>query len=518
MSSPAWQPPARAHFVGPHASTKAMSVTVVFRRPDGDPPTAAIGFCKPMARQAFVQQQSAHPDDIAKVRSFVADNGLTEKTLEAHRRIMHIEGTPEALAKAFDVELQTYQPIDGQGDFVTTSRAPKLPEGVIAVLGLDRRPVAQSYLKRFHKHAPDPFNPGSYGLTANYSPVKLAKVYNFPPEYDGTGQCIAIIELGGGFVQNNLDEYFSEIAVKGPKVTSVSVLGAQNRVGSDADGEVQLDIEVAGAMANGASYAVYFAPNTDQGFYEAVSQATHDTVHNPSVISISWGSPENQWTEAARNALAEAIKDATALGITVTVASGDNGASDGLYDGQLHCDFPASSPFCLACGGTKLIISGEHIAQETVWNESFGGGATGGGVSEYFTRPGWQGNSNVPMAPNGFCGRGVPDVSAVADPTTGYDVRVDGQDQVVGGTSAVAPLWAALIARLNQAMGKRIGHLNEVVYQLPASVFNDVRQGNNDGYTAGEGWDPATGLGSPNGKAILEALRKLDGEGNGRLK
>jgi kumamolisin len=288
------------------------------------------------------------------------------------------------------------------------------------------------------------------------------------------------------------------------------VVGGTNSPGGDADDEVMLDIEVIGALAPGAGIVVYFAPNTDQGFYEAISQAAHDTVNKPSVMSISWGGPEDSWTGPSRDAMQSALEDAAALAVTVTVAAGDNGSSDGESDGQPHVDFPASSQYALACGGTKLIGSGSAIQSEVVWNETTSGdGATGGGVSVEFAPPAWQANSAVPKAPNGSVGRGVPDVAGNADPLTGYQVLVDGESQVIGGTSAVAPLWAALIARCNQKLGAPLGDVHAALYQIGEAACRDITQGNNGAYQAGPGWDACTGLGSPNGQALLTALAAL---------
>ena len=291
---------------------------------------------------------------------------------------------------------------------------------------------------------------------------------------------------------------------------AVGVAGGSNQPGGAADDEVMLDIEVIGALAPGAAIVVYFAPNTDQGFYEAISQAAHDSTHHPVVMSISWGGPEDGWTAPSRNAMQTALEDAAALGVTVTVAAGDGGSSDGESDGEPHVDFPASSPFALGCGGTRLTASGAAIATEVVWNEtSAGEGATGGGVSVVFPLPVWQQHSQVPQAPNGSAGRGVPDVAGNADPLTGYQVLVDGESQVIGGTSAVAPLWAALIARCNQQLGRPLGDVHAAIYQIGERAFRDITQGNNGAYRAGPGWDACTGLGSPNGAALLSALGAL---------
>jgi kumamolisin len=197
------------------------------------------------------------------------------------------------------------------------------------------------------------------------------------------------------------------------------------------------------------------------------------------------------------------------MGVTILAAAGDDGATDGSANGSPTVDFPSASPFVLACGGTKLVLSGTAISSEQVWNQlSANEGATGGGVSQVFALPSYQQSAKVPKAPNGFVGRGVPDVAGDADPTTGYSVVVDGKQAVIGGTSAVAPLWAALLARINQSLGTNVGYVNPVLYSAKVeSTFRDITSGNNGDYSAGTGWDACTGLGSPNGAALLSALR-----------
>jgi kumamolisin len=292
--------------------------------------------------------------------------------------------------------------------------------------------------------------------------------------------------------------------------------GGQNQPTGDPggpDAEVMLDIEVAGAVAPAAKIVVYFAPNTDSGFLDAINQAVMDNQNRPSVISISWGGPESTWTSQALDSYNSALQSASVVGVTVCVASGDQGSSDGVTDGLAQVDFPASSPYALACGGTHLIGSGRSISDEEVWNDLPNGGATGGGVSATFPLPSWQANADVPASvnPGSFKGRGVPDVAADADPATGYQIEVDGSSSVVGGTSAVAPLWAGLITLFNQSMAKPVGYLNPDLYQSvagSAGTFHAITSGNNGAYQAGPGWNPCTGWGSPDGNAILQALPK----------
>jgi kumamolisin len=484
-----------ARYLGPHDPQAEVEVTLVLRHASA--PQSVAWPQAAMPRAQYHAQHGADPADIARMRAFGRQHGMREMNCQMERRSLRWRGSVQGMRDAFGVELGHYE-MHGGEKFIGCAQAPKLPDpAVIAVLGLDRRPVAKPHF-RFPRARP----------STTFTPLQLGELYRFPADTDGTGQSIAIIELGGGYVQSDLDTYFSGLGVRPPSITVVPIDGGSNQPGADADGEVMLDIEVAGALAPGAELVVYFATNTDDGFYNAIAQAAHDTSRKNTVISISWGGPEDSWSAQARDAMQSALQDAAALGVTVTVAAGDNGFDDGEGDGQPHVDFPASSPYVLACGGTKLAGSGSTIGSEVVWNETAGGeGATGGGVSTAFAVPSWQSSSAVPKAANGFAGRGVPDVSGDADPLSGYQVRVDGQDQVIGGTSAVAPLWAALIARLNQSLGSSLGDAHAAFYRIGSSAFEDIVQGDNGHYQAAAGWDACTGLGSPNGQALLQALR-----------
>ena len=205
-----------------------------------------------------------------------------------------------------------------------------------------------------------------------------------------------------GSIRTDLKTYFSNLGVPNPKVSSVSVDHAANRPTGNPDGpdgEVMLDIEVAGAVAPKAKIVVYFTPNTSQGFLDAITHAIHDTVNKPSVISISWGGPESTWTAQAIQQFDQAFQAAAAMGVTICVAAGDNGSSDGVSDGQAHVDFPASSPNVLACGGTRLNASNTTISSEVVWNEP-NEGATGGGISDVFPLPNYQEIGGVPPSAN----------------------------------------------------------------------------------------------------------------------
>jgi kumamolisin len=478
--------------LGDADSAEEITVTLVVRskRP-GLPPSGS------MSREAFAQEYGAAPADLGKVESFARAHGLAVVEQSAARRSVVLRGSVAAMNAAFGVALKRCR----AGDMTYRGRqgalsVPSDLAGVVAaVLGLDNRPQAEARVRIAAQPA------------VSFTPLQIAKLYDFASGVDGTGQCIGIVELGGGFSQTDFATYLSGLGVKPQTVAVVSVDGATSTPGKDSnsDVEVMLDAEIAGAIAPAASLVMYFAPNTDQGFIDAVTTAVHDQTHKPSVISISWGAPESSWTQQALNALNEAIAAAAAIAVSVCVASGDGGSSDGVSDGASHVDFPASSPYALGCGGTTLNASGQTIASEKVWSDS------GGGVSSFFALPSWQSKAKVPPSPTSAGGRGVPDIAGDADPNTGYQIRVDGSAIVAGGTSAVAPLWAALIALTNQQLKRNLGFLNSALYGLPGYPNNpgplhDITSGSNGAYDAGTGWDPCTGLGSPDGARLAQAL------------
>ncbi|TAL82388.1 MAG: peptidase S53 [Rhodanobacter sp.] len=493
--------PADARYLGPHDPHETLDVTLVLRRRlPLDIGLAASA--QTLGRAEFAARHGADPADLERLRQFNRQQGLQELDCEPIRRSMDVRGTAQQLQQAFGVTLGRYELTPGGERFIACMEPPVLPDpALIAVLGLDRRPVAKPH-----------FRIAKVQTGTSYTPLELGQLYNFPIGADGSGQTIAIIELGGGYRQGDLDAYFQALGLTTPTISAVSVDGGSNQPGGAADAEVMLDIEVSGALAPAARLLVYFALNTDQGFYNAISRAAHDASQPATVMSISWGGPEDNWNASSRDAMESALADAAALSVTVTAASGDNGSSDGVNDGKPHVDFPASSRSVLACGGTRLNAAAGTINSEVVWNElAASEGATGGGVSDVFALPGWQAQSKVPVAASGFVGRGVPDVSGNADPLTGYRVRVDGRDQIIGGTSAVAPLWAALVALINQRLGHSLGLANPVLYGPASKAFRDITQGNNGSYQAGSGWDACTGLGSPDGAALLSALTTKPG-------
>ena len=454
-----------------------------------------------LSREEFARIHGADPADMNAVGDFAKSHGLSVVASHSARRTVILAGTVAQFCAAFGVELHQMQHPGGtyRGRTGSVLLPDDLAEVVQAVMGLDNRPQAKPHFR---------IRPAAAASAVSYTPVDVAAAYGFPAG-TGAGECVALIELGGGFRQDDLDTYFSSLGVGSPSVVAVSVDKATNTPtgsGDGPDGEVMLDVEVVGTIAPQARIAVYFAPNTDAGFLDAITTAIHDTAHQPSILSISWGGPESSWTAQAMTAMDDAFQAAAAMGITVCVASGDNGSGDGVASGD-HVDFPASSGFALACGGTTLRATSTAITSEVVWNDGASGGASGGGVSSFFAAPAWQKGLSTLKGKTtaALTRRGVPDVAGNADPETGYRVRVDGSDTVIGGTSAVAPLWAGLLARINGSREKSVGFLNAQLYAKPGAL-RDVIRGDNGDFDAAAGWDACTGLGSPNGGALATLL------------
>jgi kumamolisin len=467
----------------------------LYLKPAGQSPAV-----QPLSRTALrAQRESEHAADIDAVRGFARDAGLEIVTEDAARRLIQLRGKAAAIEAAFGTELHHYD----HGGMVCRGRhgALHLPDSVVgrvaAVLGLDTTPIATP---KFIPHrGPTP--------PAGFLPTDIARLYGFAGA-SASGQCIGIIELGGGFNEADNEAAFGAMGLAVPEIVAIGVDGAGNAPGtSDADGEVALDIQVAGGVAPGARLAVYFAPNTSQGFVDAITQAVHDDTHTPSALSISWGSPEDGWSRQSIAAMSAAFQDAASLGLTACAASGDSLATDGESDGRAHVDYPASDPAVLGCGGTRITASGAEITDEVVWKSN--GGGTGGGVSTLFALPDYQQKADVPSPETAGGGRGVPDVAGDADPDSGYRIVTGGQTGIIGGTSAVAPLWAAIAANLNAARSTPIGQIHDRLYAAKGAL-RDIVSGDNRsgavGYSAKAGWDPCTGLGSPIAKGLRASL------------
>jgi kumamolisin len=476
-----------------------------------------------LTHEQLAQQYGARAEDLDLVEQLAQQHNLVVVHRSAAERSIALKGRLGDLLDAFPADLRLYHHASGtyrgrQGELKIPQH---LDQVITGVFGFDTRPKHRfGYHQRFMATS-------RAGDGNGVAPTEFATRYHFPAEFggvalDGSGQTIGIIELGGGFRTSDLKTYFQELGVPLPTVVPVAVDGGRNEPTGDphsADGEVMLDIEVAGAVAPKAKFAIYFAPQGgDEGFLAAINTAVHDSDRQPGVISISWGAPEDALDQQTIDAYHEQFVDAQVLGITICVASGDHGTADldaRNWDQKIHVDHPADDPLVLGCGGTQI-----DGGKDVVWNDGTpfdvtvlggGGWATGGGISVRFPVPDYQAAANLPKSlVTGKSGRGVPDIAMSA---TNYFTRVDTMEGAGGGTSAVAPLMSALVALLNQAKQKNVGFLNPFLYATTnKGIVHDVTSGTNaitntiQGYPAGGGWDACTGLGTPDGTAMLNAL------------
>jgi kumamolisin len=520
--------------LGAVPSDTAVEFTAILRR-RAELPSELVHGPRHITPDELADRYGADPADVELVRSVFATAGARVREVHGGSRRISATATASVVQRLFGVELHavrgahpgTGRPLEHRAHRGEL-RVPAALDGiVVAVLGLDDRPQARRYLHRPQHPALDEEvdivfpPPGVRTRRVSYTPPQLATIYGFPAA-DGVGHTAAILEFGGGFDPDDLSAYFRGLGLEPPQVTAVGVDGMANAAEPDPDGddgEVALDIEVLGALVPKASILVYFSKFSDKGWVDAVSQAAHATP-TPTVLSISWGQTEESWTPAARSAVDAAFADAAALGITICVAAGDRGSGDGDQPpgnplSTAHVEFPAASPHVLAVGGTTLHADPETgvVQSETVWDVNDATDATGGGVSAVFGLPQWQTGVGVPSCPGtARSGRGVPDVAAVADGNTGYSVRLHGASVTIGGTSAAAPLWAALVCRYAQLLGTRFGLLQPAIYcgaaageQAPG--MRGITVGDNGAYRAGPGWNACTGLGVPRGVMLLSVLR-----------
>lgn len=566
------RPPRRgARITGPVDPNETVVLSIVVRRKPGAPAlpdhqywmSVPPGRRKFPSRSEFAAKYGAASNDLDAVAQFCRNQGLTVLDSSAARRCVVASGTAAVVAQAFHVELMRYTTANetyrGHEGYVQLPS--EIADLVDGVLGFDNR--------RLGTHASN--GGGPYDATP-LTPIQVAQFYQFPrfttggnQLKDATGQTIGILEFGGVNTGTNtkspvLDcqQYFTSLGITNPAQV-ITVPSNQTEYGGTmqgnmpnrADTEVVLDVEVAGAIAQGAKIVVYFGtgfsstgPN-EQGWHALVSTATTDDTNKPTVLSISWGAAESEWPDGAIAMITPLFQAAAAAGITVFVASGDYGASgynpndQNMQDGA-HVIYPASDPYVTACGGTTIVSSPPPWVQFT-WNDSappYNGGATGGGFGAISNvtapRPPWQ--SNVTYNGQPLPGRGVPDVAGNASAYSGYQLILYGQTTAVlnmtypmliasayAGTSAAAPLYAGLIALINSNLfpsnittQTSVGFLNPTLYGLEPDAVNFVFQnindgGNNDyngvaGYQSVAGWNPCTGWGSINGGQLLEII------------
>jgi subtilase family serine protease len=474
-----------------------------------------------LSREDFARNYGASTADLDAVAQFAAASGLQVVESSIPRRIVVLKGTAAQMSTAFQVELSTYETAEEtyrgrEGDVQVPALLVDIVEGIF---GLDNRKMAAPQLKRNGLNAAQA-SPAQ--ATVPLTPPQVAQLYNFPTAPNAAGQTIGILEFGGGYLLSDLQLFYNSVHVPLPSITAVSIDGQTNSPGNDGyTTETLLDVGVAGSAAPGAKLAVYFAPWSEQGWVDAVTTAIHDTVNRPSVITISYGWPENEtidglsWSLAAIRAVNATFQEAALLGVTVFVSAGDHGSDCGIGDKKAHVLYPGSDPYITSCGGTSISnVSGLNFT-EHVWNDNDNDWLTGGGVSDIFYPPNfpmpvWQAWAGAPGSANdGHKARTIPDIAGNADGASGYSLFQNGQNiGAVGGTSATAPLYAALAALLNASLGEPVGFLNVNLYAMPYSyVFRDINDGISNarggapGYKSGPGYDACTGLGSINGVA-----------------
>jgi kumamolisin len=518
------------------ADHETVTVTMIVRRKPGGAKMRGLGdfAVKHGAAHAasthanFAGDHGADPKELALVAAFAQSHGLKVDDSNPARRSVVVSGTVAAINKAFDVTLHDYD--SPRGKYRGHEGSAGLPHGltgiVEAVSGLDNRQVPARHYAARHRSSVSLDPPHTKPLT----PLQVAQLYSFPAG-NGAGQTIGIYEMqtgegSAGYTAQDLALTMQAMGgeLTAPTPTDVAVDGVGNAGVSD--GETVLDITVSSAIAQGAKIAVYFTGGTTQNILHVLQTMIHPGSGDPvpTVISISYGwGPDDEnadsFSATEYTEIDQLFQDAANLGITVLVSSGDSGAFIESKK-QAQASFPASDPWVLACGGTTIgNVSGSSFT-EYVWNDTWqgGSGGTGGGVSARYPVPSYQSSVEVPKRNvTGTSGRGLPDIAGNASVNSGYPLFLAGQSSgPIGGTSAVAPLYAGLVAVMNGNLGSSVGFINPTLYGMAASAFNDVfgppGPANNSyngttGYPASKGWNACTGFGSVNGTALQAALQ-----------
>ena len=462
------RPDRRARQIGPANSNERISVTIVLRRrSDGQPAPGLTEFARRpplsgerLSAEDFAARFGADPSDLERVVAFLQTHGLTVVDTDPAARTVVASGTVGQLSEAFAVNLHRYEVPTGHASETETYRGRdgyihvprELADVVVGVFGLDNRRITKR-------------NVSGATTSAVLTVAEVAAHYDFP-SHPASGQTIAVLSEDG-YRPADIKQYFTSLGRDAPTIIEVPV-GTSNN--GTPDRETTQDICIAGTVAQGAEIAVYFTTYDQKGWVDAITRIAHPKPGDPScsVVSISFyvtnGDDSAELLAegislAWLKAVTAAFQDAALQHITVCVASGDGGSDSRVGDRNAHVQYPASDPWVLSCGGTALVRTPNGTFNEYVWNDGFT--ATGGGVSEFFDLPVYQKNASVPPSVNDEArvGRGVPDVSGNASGASGYAMYADGTEFIGYGTSAVAPLYAALIAILNGVLGSRIGFL-----------------------------------------------------------
>jgi len=518
--------PPDATYVGEVDPDERVVLTVYLKRrtPEAFQPGSSgdlARLSKPITRRALAaQRRRTHGRAAERVKKLAAKFHVAVLDIDMAQRIVVLEATARMLTDILGATLRIYD--DGHSRFRARIGALAVPKEVApwvrAILGFDQRPVSR----------PEPRLRALAGAGAGAGlwPTEVAALYGIPLDRDVSKICVGIIALGGGYLATDLNKALAMMGREAPEVIDQPVKvvsaapgggaapgkGNQFGGGTVADEEIALDLQILASLLPKARIVVYFAGNTIQSLVGAINQAIFDDVNRPQVLSVSWGSAETFWSPSARDAMQGVLADAKRLNVTVLFAAGDELATGGLNDGNAHVWFPASSPYALCCGGTQPASGGGAGAnEEIVWND--GDSGTGGGISDVFPVPAYQTGLALPPSVNdGASRRGVPDVAAAAAGTPGYRIVLNGAVVIKDGTSAVAPLWAGLIAIANAGRDRPLGFVNSALYSNPV-LFRQIEHGDNRiqgiGYDAGVGWNACTGLGVPKGAELVAALAAI---------
>jgi kumamolisin len=516
-----------AQRVGDIDPSAPIEVTVTLRGPAM--PDITPGHS--ISREQFEREHAASAQDVATVQAELERYGLTIDEASAATRSLRVSGTAQQMEQAFHAGLGVYENAT-QGRFRGREGTLEIPAGldglVTGVFGLDQRRVARRRPGIPEAHA----NAATVAASA-LSPADLEQRYRFPPG-DGAGQTVAIAEFGGAYFPDDLTQFCAEQGRPEPTVKQVGI-GVhvlteqqvmalpedQRQEQLDMSGEVNMDVQIVAGLAPGAEIVVYFAQFTQKGWIDLVDALIKGRPASPVAVSISWGLAEDapDFSPAAVEAINERLQAAAAIGITICVASGDDGSGDQVDDGRAHVDFPASSPYVLAVGGTMIEDEADVVWFQPPGVRRDGGGSTGGGVSVRFDRPAWQVVDVEPVTVNepSIEGRVVPDIAALAGPPY-YQLVFQGESAPNGGTSASAPLWASLIARVESVQDPPASpvFLTPLLYTAGPggepkgkAVCVDVTKGHNttpqpgEGFDAGPGFDAVSGWGVPDGERLL---------------
>ena len=510
--------PANALFKGELNPSTNMEVSVLLKSQASDLKIQrtlariAEGRQAPLSDHQMYEQFSASPESMNAVAKFANENGLQIKEANISSGRVVLNGSSSQFARAFNTQLAQFETPGGEkfyGRQSSLNIPTSLSNHINGVLGLDTRPQIKPHFVKFNGGGNGLQDAGSRG----FMPNEVADAYNFPKDSMGKGQAVAIIELGGGMDRADNAKYYQKHGLPEPKINIVEVGEGKNTPGHAWDSEVMLDSQIIGVVAPEATQNIIFAANSEKGFADAILRATFPEKGEAknSVISISWGLNEEGWSKEGIAGMNDAFKKAALKGINIFASAGDDGARDRSTTAKLLAHYPASDPHVTASGGTRLLVDEQgRYRSEQVWNNGGKNDAGGGGISEVFPPQDFQKNAGVPPhASTGTLGRGIPDITGNADPVTGYKIRVHGSEGLMGGTSAVAPLYAALMLRINGALDKPFTTpLNPWLYQnANKGIFNDVIIGDNGGYKAGPGWDAASGLGSIDGTKMFELMK-----------